>query len=75
MIGECANESLGLNIKGIKVFDKITGEVASQGSMTFNRSEADAKAFVQSSKVNLGVTFRGGKTQENTGYGGYTEQE
>ena len=55
-MGECANESLGLNIKGIKVLDKITGEVVSQGSMTVNRSETDAKASIDSRKVNVGVS-------------------
>lgn len=62
-MGECANESLGLNIKGIKVLDKITGEVVSQGSMTVNRSETDAKGNAQSSKFTAGLSVGGGQNK------------
>lgn len=77
-MGECANESLGLNIKGVKVLDKVSGQESYHGSMTFNTSETDARASIQSSKFDVGVSFGGGENegkQEDKGYGGYTEQE
>lgn len=62
-MGECANESIGLNIKGIKIMDKVTGEELSQGSMTFNASETNAKGNAQSSKFTAGLSVGGGQNK------------
>lgn len=55
-MGECANESIGIDIKGLRVLDKVSGEV-SGGSMTLNHSEASARSLIASEEFNLGVSF------------------
>ena len=36
LMGECANESIGLKIKGLKVVDKVHMDDVEQGTMTWN---------------------------------------
>lgn len=55
-MGECANESIGIDIKGLRVLDKVSGEV-SGGSMTLNHSEVSARSSIASEEFNLGVVF------------------
>ena len=65
LLAECANESIGLNIKGIQVFDKESVSMKKEGgSMTFNRSEGIAGVNVESSKIDVWVTFGGGKKEK-----------
>ncbi len=77
LLAECANESIGLNIKGIQIFDKESVSMKKEGgSMTFNRSEGIAGGNVESSKIDVWVAFGGGSIdEEDLGEGGKTEQE
>ena len=76
-LAECANESIGIQIDGITIED--SQQVEQQPTkMTFNVSEATAQANIKKSDFSIGVAFGGGRKEEknqDSGYGGYTEQE
>ena len=76
-LAECANESIGIQIDGITIED--SQQVEQQPTkMTFNASEATAQANIKKSDFSMGVAFGGGRKEEknqDSGYGGYTEQE
>lgn len=76
-MAECANESIGIQIDGITIED--SQQVEQQPTkMTFNVSEATAQANIKKSDFSIGVAFGGGRKEEknqDSGYGGYTEQE
>ena len=76
-LAECANESIGIQIDGMTIEDsqKVIQETT---KMTFNASEATAQANIKKSDFSIGVAFGGGRKEEknqDSGYGGYTEQE
>ena len=76
-LAECANESIGIQIDSITIED--SQQVEQQPiKMTFNASEATAQANIKKSDFSIGVAFGGGRKEEknqDSGYGGYTEQE
>lgn len=76
-LAECANESIGIQIDGITIED--SQQIEQQPTkMTFNASEATAQANIDKSQFSLGVAFGGGRKEEknqDSGYGGHTEQE
>lgn len=76
-LAECANESIGIQIDGITIED--SQQVEQQPTkMTFNASEATAQANIKKSDFSIGIAFGGRRKEEknqNSGYGGYTEQE
>ena len=76
-LAECANESIGIQIDSITIED--SQQVEQQPTkMTFNVSEATAQANIKKSDFSIGVAFGGGRKEEknqDSGYGGYTEQE
>ena len=76
-LAECANESIGIRIDRITIED--SQQVEQQPTkMTFNASETIAQANIKKSDFSIGVAFGGGRKEEknqDSGYGGYTEQE
>ena len=76
-LAECANESIGIQIDSITIED--SQQVKQQPTkMTFNASETTAQANIKKSDFSIGVAFGGGrkeKKNQDSGYGGYTEQE
>ena len=76
-LAECANESIGIQIDSITIED--SQQVEQQPTkMTFNASETTAQANIKKSDFSIGVAFGGGRKEEknqDSGYGGYTEQE
>jgi hypothetical protein len=76
-LAECANESIGIQIDSITIED--SQQVKQQpAKMTFNASETTAQANIKKSDFSIGVAFGGGRKEEknqDSGYGGYTEQE
>ena len=76
-LAECANESIGIQIDSITIED--SQQVKQQPTkMTFNASETTAQANIKKSDFSIGVAFGGGRKEEknqDSGYGGYTEQE
>ena len=76
-LAECANESIGIQINSITIED--SQQVKQQPiKMTFNASETTAQANIKKSDFSIGVAFGGGRKEEknqDSGYGGYTEQE
>ena len=76
-LAECANESIGIQIDSITIED--SQQVKQQpAKMTFNASETTAQANIKKSDFSIGVAFGGGrkeKKNQDSGYGGYTEQE
>ena len=76
-LAECANESIGIQIDGITIEDSQQ-VVQEPIRMTFNASEATAQANIKKSDFSIGGAFGGGRKEEknqDSGYGGYTEQE
>lgn len=62
-MAECANESIGIQIDGITIEDsqQVTQEPT---TMTFNSSEATARANVEQQKFSVGLSFGGGKKEQ-----------
>ena len=76
-LAECANESIGIQIDSITIEDSQQVE-QQPAKMTFNASETTAQANIKKSDFSIGVAFGGGRKEEkneDSGYGGYTEQE
>lgn len=62
-MAECANESIGIQIDGITIEDsqQVTQEPT---TMTFNSSEATARANVEQQKFTAGLSVGGGKKEQ-----------
>ena len=61
LLAECANESLGLKIKELKVTHKWETKALSEGTMTWNASEGKGAAHIEKQDFTVGVSFLGGK--------------
>lgn len=57
LLAECANESLGLKINGLKVTHKWKTEALSEGTMTWNASEGKGAAHIEQQNFTAGVSF------------------
>lgn len=61
LLAECANESLGLKIKELKVTHKWKTEALSEGTMTWNASEGKGAAHIEQQNFTAGVSLLGKK--------------
>lgn len=61
LLAECANESLGLKIKELKVTHKWETKALSEGTMTWNASEGKGAAHIEQQNFTAGVSFLVGK--------------
>ena len=76
-LAECANESIGIQIDGITIEDSQQ-VVQKKPGITFNAWETTTQKKFGKSQFSLGVSFEWGKKKDqnqDSGYGGYTEQE
>ncbi len=64
LLAECANESLGLKIKELKVTHKWETKALSKGTMTWNTSEGKGAAHIEKQDFTAGVSFLVGKKQD-----------
>lgn len=61
LLAECANESLGLKIKELKVTHKWETKALSEGTMTWNASEGKGAADIEKQDFTAGLSFLVGK--------------